>query len=92
MNFIEAAAVFDIVSLRHLRLTETCSTKCVRKGRKKHNRRIIMKNRYQLFLILMALMPALAACSASCDCPRPGPATTTIVTPPPHATVVEPAD
>jgi hypothetical protein len=60
-----------------------------------------MKNSLQTFLILMALLPALAACCAPCPrCPAPTATTVypnanggeTIITPPGHATVVEPAD
>jgi hypothetical protein len=95
MISIEAAAAFDIVSLRRSRLNERHSTKNARMLRvsgPQQIRRNLVKNRLQLLIVLMALVPTLAACSASCDCPRPGPTSTTVITPPGHNMVVEPAD
>ncbi len=43
-----------------------------------------------LFLAMLIAAPMLAACSASCDCPKCP--TTTIVSPPNHTTVIQPAD
>jgi hypothetical protein len=50
-----------------------------------------MKTLY-LLLAMLAVTPMLAACSASCDCPKCPTHTTTVVTPPNSSTTSYPAE